>query len=52
MHITIAHGRTSMGKERGGRDFIPDSATSWDLRFFDLVFWFIKLEVVLFPQSI
>lgn len=52
MHMTLVHDRTSMGKERGDGNFIPDSATSWDLPFFGLVFWFLKLEVVAFPQSI
>lgn len=52
MHMTIAHDRTSMDKERRDGNFTPDSATSWDLPFFDLVFWFVKLEVVIVPQSV
>lgn len=33
-------------------NFIPDSATSWELSFFDLIFWFTKLEIVILPQSV
>lgn len=50
--MTVAHARTSMNKERGDGNFNPDSATFWDLPFFDLVFWFVKLEVVIFSQSV
>lgn len=36
-----------MGRKRGDVNCIPDSATSWDPAFFDLIFWSIKLDAVI-----
>lgn len=38
-----------MDEKRGDGNFIHDPVTSWKLSLFDIIFWSVKAEVVIFP---